>query len=53
MAVAFHTKTLTVYEYSKENFSLPYSVHTGSWAHPASYPIVKRSGFLGRKEAGT
>jgi hypothetical protein len=34
------------------NFSLNHLVQTGSWAHPASYPMGTRSSFPGGKAAG-
>jgi hypothetical protein len=34
------------------NSSLRHRVHTGSGAHPASYPMDTRSSFLGSKAAG-
>jgi hypothetical protein len=34
------------------NFSLHHSVHTGSGAHPASYPVSTRGSFPGGKAAG-
>jgi hypothetical protein len=35
------------------NFSLHHRVQNGSGAHPASYPMGKRSSFPGDKAAGT
>jgi hypothetical protein len=34
------------------NFSLHHRVKSGSWAHPASYPMGTRGSFLGSKAAG-
>jgi len=34
------------------NLSLPHHVHTGSAAHPASYPMGKSGSFPGGKSAG-
>jgi hypothetical protein len=34
------------------NFSLHHRVHTGSGAHPASYPMGSRGSFPGGKAAG-
>jgi len=35
------------------NFSLHHHIHTGPGAHPASYPMVTRGSFPGRKAAGS
>jgi hypothetical protein len=35
------------------NFSLHCRVQTGSWAHPASYPMGNRVSFTGCKAAGS
>jgi hypothetical protein len=34
------------------NFSLHHHVHTGSWAHPVSYPMGTRGSFPGGKATG-